>query len=118
LPTIGQVNSFTTGTYAHAVGTTEDDVKEFLLLQNPIEITFDMSGLLQTTTVKIYEKVDGTNYRLLTNQAYPTDFETSVDGMTITLLGKNRDMKITFQSGTNEAGIIDVEWNQVETIRI
>lgn len=101
--------------HSHAVATTEADVKIFLANNDLIELVFDCILLLQTTTIRIYEKTDGSTYRLVDSAIYPTDFDGG--NVVLALNGKGLDQKVTFQSGTNEAGIINVPFNWVEENR-
>lgn len=103
------------GTYAHPSGVTEQDAIVLAGIDEKLEIVFDCVNLLQITTIRIYEKTDGTNYRLNESAAYPTDF---VDkNVIVKINGKGRDAKITFQSSVAEGSSKDVPWARVDELR-
>ena len=100
------------GTYVHSNGTTEDDVVELTANKDRVEYVYDVSLLTQNTTIRVYEKVDGTNYQPPTEKIFPTDFEPNVEAVTIELVGHGRDQKITFQSGTGEGTDRNIPFNK------
>lgn len=103
------------GTYAHANGTTEDVAIEIINNKNNVEIGMDMTLFAQLTTVRTYEKLDGTTYVKTSEAVYPTDFDASA--IVFILNGKGADQKITFQSGTTEGASRDSDWRRVDTVR-
>ena len=105
----------TTGTYSHANVTTEEDVLEFIGLDELMEITFDMTTLTQNTTVRLKEKTDGTTYRIIESAIYPTEFDGN--NVVIALNGKGRDMKVTFQSAVLEGAVRAIPHARVEELR-
>ena len=105
------------GTYVHPDGTTEQNVVEIVNNLNLVTITFDVSLLVQNTTVRVYEKTDGSNYELVDQAVFPTGFSTNVENIVFELNGKNRDQKITFQSGTGEGTTRDVPFSRVNVLR-
>jgi hypothetical protein len=98
--------------HSQLANTNEQTLKEFTANNDTIHLTIDAGLLLQETTVKIYEKTDGTNYEIISQAVFPTDFDG--DLVTIELNGKGLDEKITLTSGTAEAGTITVPYNWVE----
>lgn len=104
------------GTYSHPSGTSEQDVLEFLDNDENIEVTFDMTLLTQDTTVRVKNKTDGITYRLVKSAIYPTNFDGA--NVVITLNGKARDMKITFQSAIAEGAIRAIPHSRVEVLRV
>ena len=107
----------TNGTYVHANGTTEDDVIEVTNNLNKVVISLDVSLLTQNTTIRTYEKIDGTNYELTSSAIFPTEFDTGAEAVRILLNGKNRDQKLTFQSGTSEGATRDIPFSRVDEVR-
>ncbi len=105
------------GTYSHPNVTTEQDVLEFLSLLNDIEVSLDMNALTQNTTVRVYEKVDGTTYRLASEKIFPTDFPSNIKDVIVNLNGKNIDMKITFQSAVLEGASRNIPHARIEEVR-
>jgi len=94
----------TSGTITHPAGTDETDALEV----TPAELTeyyallLDMSALTQNTTIRIYIKIDGTNYRMVDSAVFPTDFPTNAEGVPIALYPMSVPWKITLQSAVSE----------------
>jgi hypothetical protein len=105
----------TSGTYVHANGTTEDDAIIITNNDKNVEVAMDMTAITQNTTVRTYEKIDGTTYIKTSEAIYPTDFDS--DSVIIILNGKTADQKITFQSGTGEGAGRNVDWRRIDGIR-
>lgn len=100
----------TNGTYNHANNTNEQDALEVIAGILPEDVSFDCNALAQTTTIRIYEKVDGATYRLVNTVVYPTDVPTNVKVVPVTWKPKGRDVKVTFQSGTAEGAARSVPY--------
>ncbi len=104
-----------TGTIAHSAGVGEQDSLEL----TPTELTeyaivlLDMNALVQDTTVRVYIKIDGTNYRLISSAIFPTDFPTNAKGVPIELYPMSVDWKITLQSGVTEGVSRDIPFRYV-----
>ena len=107
--------SATNGTYSHPTGVTEQDAIVLDGIDEELEIVFDCVNLLQITTIRIYEKTDGTNYKLNESAAYPADF--ADNNVVVKINGKGRDAKITFQSAVAEGSSKDVPWARVDELR-
>lgn len=110
------VNSNSASTYAHQNNTNEQDSLVYAAAKVPATISFDMSNLTQTTTVRLYEQVDGANYRLLNSAVYPTDYPANVKVVEVEFTRKNRAVKVTFQSGTAEGASRNVPYATSEWI--
>lgn len=108
--------STSSGTYAHANGTTEDDAVVIINNVNNTEIIMDFSLFTQDTTVRTYEKIDGAVYIKTSEAVYPTDFDSN--SVVFVLNGKGSDQKITFQSGIAEGAVRDSDFRRVDTERI
>jgi hypothetical protein len=106
----GSVASTSNGTYVHSNVTTEEDAITITANADKTVISMDMSLLAQTTTIRVYEEIDGTVAESFTEKVWPTDFEANTEAMEITLIGKGRDQKITFQSGTLEGATRNIPW--------
>lgn len=107
----------TSGTYSHSDNTTEQDAFVYTLLKDNIEVTLDMTNLTQRTTVRVYEKIDGTNYRLVDSGIYPDDFDVN-KGILVEFNGKNIDCKITLQSIVTEGASRNISWARSNVIRV
>lgn len=103
--------TFETITYTHASSTTETDLVEYTSLKELITTNLDFVNLAQITTIKVYDKVDGTNYRLLSTKVYPTDYDTDIIVVAVILDGGGQDMKITLTSGTVEGSTKNIPAN-------
>lgn len=110
------IGTQTAGTYSHPSGVTEGDA----VVVTPTELgeynklCLDMSNLTQTTTVRTYVQVDGTNYRLVDSAEFPTDFPTNTAAVVIDLTPGDRTMKVTLQSAVAEGVAVDVPYFYVE----
>lgn len=87
--------------------TAEQIIMEFLLLRDFIHIDLDLDVITQTTILKIFERVDGTNYSEVKSVIFdPTyvvgDFDTDVMVVETELDGGGQDMKLTMQSTVAE----------------
>ena len=105
------------GTHSHGNNTNEQDVIEIIANVKNVEVSLDMINLVQNTTIRVYEKVDGSTYRSMSQKVFPTDFPTNAKVVVINLNGKEIDQKITFQSGTVEGSTKNVPHARVEEIR-
>lgn len=68
-------------------------------------IWLDMVNVTQNTTIRIYHKIDGTNYRLFQENVWLT---TDDDGILIDGFVAYRDIKISLQCGGGGAGNVAV----------
>lgn len=93
---------FETATLTHPNTTTETDLVEYIGLRDLLGISLDMTNILQTTTIRVYNKTDSTNYRQRSQKVFPTDYETGTEEIFAELDGTGQDMKITLESGTVE----------------
>ena len=103
------------GTFIHADLTTEQDVLEFLLNDELIEVKLDLGLLTQTTTVRVREKTDGTTYEIVQSAAFPADFDGDI--VILTLNGAGQDMKITLQSAVLEGATRNIPHSRIEELR-
>ncbi len=83
--------------------TAEQIVEEFLDLRDDIHIDLDLDEITQSISIKIFEKVDGTNYTQVTDALFdPTyvtgDFDTDITIVETELDGGGQDMKLTIES--------------------
>jgi len=105
------------GIYSHPNATTESNALEITANKNNVEISFDMINITQDTTIRVYEKVDDTNYRSVSQKLWTTDFPTNAEDAVVNLNGKDIDQKVTFQSAVLEGSIKSVPHARVEEIR-
>ncbi len=52
----------------------ETDLVEHLLFKEKDTHYFDFSNFTQDTTIRVFEKIDGINYRQLSQKVFPTDY--------------------------------------------
>lgn len=104
------------GTYAHANGVGEATGLEV----TPPQVTeydgilFDMNNLTQTTTIRVYAKVDGTNYRLMHSAVFPTDFSANTKSVWVALFQTAQMWKVTFQSSVAEGAARNVPYRYIK----
>ena len=103
------------GTHAHADNTDEQTVKEFALtvLTNIKGFRLDLSNLTQSATVRIYEKIDGTNYREIDSLEWTT---ADRDGVAIGEIESDKYVKVTLQSGTGEGASRNVPYRYTQEV--
>jgi len=65
-------------------------------------VILDLNALTQATTIRLYVKVDGTNYRLVSPAVFPADFPANAKAVPIVLYPTSKDWAITLQSGIAE----------------
>ncbi len=79
-------------------------------------IWLDMVNLTQDGTVKVYHKIDGTNYRLFKTVAFTV--LTDPDGLYIALdCGITSDLKVTYTEGADETAARDIPYSVVYDVR-
>lgn len=94
----------TASTYNHPSGTTESDA----VVITPAELSkydklcLDLNALTQTTYIRTYVKVDGTNYRLADYAEFPADFPSGTKTIVIDLMATAKAIKVTLQSAVAE----------------
>jgi len=100
------------GTYSHPSGTTEGDAVVITpdILEEYDSVILDLSGLAQTTTIRVYIAVDGTNYRQVDRAEFPTDFPTGQAAVGIRLLISKQNMKVTLQSSVAEGAAVSIPY--------
>ena len=119
MPDAGEITTvLRTKSFSHPNTVVETDLVEHLLLTEKINHHFDFSNLLQQTTIRVFEKIDGITYRLLSEKVFPIDYETGTDAVIIILDGAGKDMKITLESNIAEGSAKDIEASVRDTIRI
>lgn len=103
--------------FSHPNTTVETILAEHLSITEIDYHHFDLSNLLQSTTIRVYEKTDGTNYRLLSQRVYPDDYDDGIKTVVIVLNGGGHDMKITLQSSTSEGSAKSIPGNVRDDLR-
>lgn len=114
MPNIGEpVNVVTSnGTYSHTTGTSEETALEILENLKDVTVAFDVSLMAQDFTIRIKEKMDGTNYEVQSQSLFPDDYDTGIESIVINLQGKGRDQIITFQSVITEGSDRDIPFSR------
>ncbi len=111
--------SFRQVLFSHPNTIVETDLIEHPLHTEIDTHYFDFSNLSQVnkTTIRVYEKTDGINYRLVSQKIFPDNFE-GVQVIIIVLDGGEQDMKITLQSSIAEGSAKDIPGTVRDEIRI
>ena len=100
----------TTGTFSYdeTSALEQDAVEIALTVRTRIgSLWLDLVNVTQDSTVRIYHKVDGTNYRLFTENSWLT---TDDDGVLLEGFTAYRDIKITLQCAGGGAGSVNVPY--------
>jgi len=100
----------TPGTYSHPNSVAEQDALIFAAAQQEISLRLDFVNLVQNTTIREYEQVDGANYQQISAKVWPTDFDTGTKGIDIHFVQANADYKITLQSAVAEGGAKNIPY--------
>lgn len=119
MPDAGEITTvLRTVLFTHPNTTVETNLVEHLNLEELIDHHFDFSNLLQITTLRVFEKIDGSNYRQISEKVFPTDYETGTQGVVIILDGSGQDMKITLQSSIAEGSAKNIPGSVRDEIRV
>lgn len=109
---------FRSVSFNHPISIAEIDLVVHAAITEKDTHHFDFSVFTQNTIIRVYERINTTDYRVIGKKIYPTDFETDVTGVTIILDGAGQDMKITLQSEIVESAIRTVVGTIRDEIRI
>ena len=75
-------------------------------------VWLDLNTLVQDVTIKVYHKIDGTNYRQYDELSWAT---TDEDGILISGITINSDWKLTITSPVAQGGIKAIPYNVIKT---
>jgi len=121
MPDVGSITTVLRSiSFTHGPGTDEQDLVEHLSITESDDHHFDFSNLSQvnSTTIRVFEKVDGITYRLLGIRIFPDDYDAGIQIVQIILNGAGQDMKITLQSSVDEGSAKTINGTVRDTIRI
>lgn len=109
-----QAGEETTGSYNLPNDTAENTVIEItntkrLKLDS---IWLDFNTLVQNVTIKVYHKIDGTNYRQYDEFSWAT---TEEDGIFLSDITINNDWKLTITSTVAQGSIVAIPYNVIKT---
>jgi hypothetical protein len=107
-----------TGTYAYTDAGGEQTIYEFVNTTRKIiyGIWLDLVNMTQNGTVKIYYKIDGSNYREVDSISFTV--LTDSDGMYLDVnMGITNDFKITYTEGSNEGASRNIPYSIVYEVR-
>lgn len=102
------------GTFSYLDAGGEQDVVEITNSTRKIlhGIWLDLVNMTQDGTIKIYYKVDGTNYREI--ESYPFVVATDADGIYLNLnMGITEDFKVTYTESADEGAARDLPYSIV-----
>jgi hypothetical protein len=105
-------NATTTGTFASTNNTDEQTVKEVTLSAKTKIHAFlvDVNALTKSTTIRVYLKVDGTNYRLSDTFDWTTS---DADVISLSPMALDVDIKVTMQSVEAEGASRDLPYRVI-----
>lgn len=116
---LGEVTTvFRNVTFSHPDSILEEVLVEHLNLTQLIDHHFDFSNLTQQTTIRIFEKADGVNYKLLSIRVFPDSYDAGIEIVGIILNGADQDMKITLQSTLAEGSAREIKGTVRDNRRI
>jgi len=120
MPDVGSVTTVLRSvSLSHGSGTSEQILVEHLSLTELIDHHFDFSNLLEQTTIRVFEKANGTNYEQIGEpRIYPDDYGPDTRIVRIVLDGAGQDMKITLKSSQSEGSAKTIEGTTRDTIRL
>ena len=75
-------------------------------------IWLDFNTLVQNVTIKVYHKIDGTNYRQYDEFSWAT---TEEDGVFLSDITINNDWKLTITSPVAQGSIVAIPYNVIKT---
>ena len=75
-------------------------------------VWLDFVNLVQDVTIKVYHKIDGTNYREYDSFSWATSEE---DGVLLKNITINNDWKITVTSTVAQGSIVAIPYNVIKT---
>lgn len=114
----GDLSTFSGGTFSYLDAGGEQDVVEITPTTRVkiVGIWLDLSNMTQNGTIKLYHKIDGTNYRQLsiygTEQSYAFTVGDGVDGLMIPYnFYVDSDFKVTYEEGADEGAARDIPYN-------
>ncbi len=99
-------------TYEHPDVTTEQTAIEITITERTIinNIYLDLVNLTKNATIRVYTKVDGTNYTEIDSLGWTT---TDRDGVIISELVSDVDVKVTIQSAVLEGASRNIPYRVV-----
>lgn len=93
------------------IGTGSDvDFLTFTNLKDKIIVHISTTNLLNPTTIKVKETINGVSDHVPSTKIFPTDFDSGITSLIYVLDGGGENMKITLQSIA--AGSVDIGINQ------
>ena len=75
-------------------------------------VWLDFNTLVQDVTIKVYHKIDGTNYRQYDEFSWAT---TEEDGVLLSDITINNDWKLTITSPVAQGSIVAIPYNVIKT---
>lgn len=92
------------------------DFVTFTNLQDKVTLHIDTANLVDPTTIKVKETVDGTANLVLTTKVFPTDYEVGVTSIVFILDGAGENMRVTLESVA--AALVTIGTNSRTEIRL
>jgi len=82
----------------------------FTNLKDKIIVHISTTNLVNPTTIKVKETINGVVDHVTSNKIFPTNFDAGVTGLIYVLDGGGEDMRITLDSGA--AASVNIGYNQ------
>jgi hypothetical protein len=104
--------SETAGPFSYLDAGGEQDVYEdTAVTRRKISVELDLNAMTQNGTVRLYRKVDGTNYRIWIEEAYNAGGSEKV--FTRDQLVTNQHFKVTYEEDADEGGDRSIPYNVI-----
>lgn len=103
----------TDATFALPSGTTEQDVVEILAGNSIIQIGaifLDLVNLTQNATIRVYVRIDDTNYREIAGATFPWTTSDPDGVLAVSGITTDHDIKVTIQSSVAEGASRDIPY--------
>ena len=112
----GTTYAVATGTFSLVNNTNEQDVLVFAAANRLIDVELDLNLLTQINTIRLYEQIDGANYRQAAAWVYPNQFDASTTSLLISCAQKNALYRITMQASIAEGAARNVEYRYMTRV--
>ena len=104
----------TVGSFSLVNDTNEQDVvEELATTRRRVALEFELNAMTQDGTIRVFRKVNGTNYRLYTETAFTASGSIKVfDAQFVT----NQDWKLTYQATVAEGAARSIPFNTITEV--
>lgn len=108
--------TFETSSVNYTAASIDVDFITFTNLRDKVTIHIDTTNLVDPTTIKVKETVNGVTDLTVSTKIFPADYDTGVTSIVFVLDGAGEDMRVTLNSIT--ATVVSIGTNTRSTIRL